>query len=55
MRIEDGEMMQTFNIDIGMFLIVSTEASGKIVEGGHGASTTYRIGEVVSGEGVSYS
>ncbi|KAJ4729933.1 Phosphoribosylformylglycinamidine cyclo-ligase, chloroplastic-like protein [Melia azedarach] len=54
-RIEDGEMRRTFNMGIGMVLVVSHEASRKILEGGHGAYTAYHIGEVVNGEGVSYS
>lgn len=39
---------------IGMVLVVSQEASHKILEGANGAHTAYRIGEVVNGEGVSY-
>lgn len=48
-------MRRTFNMGIGMVLVVSHEASRKILEGGHGAYTAYHIGEVVNGEGVSYS
>ena len=38
---------------IGMVLVVSKEASYRILESGNGAYKAYRIGEVVSGEGVS--
>ncbi|PQM38640.1 phosphoribosylformylglycinamidine cyclo-ligase chloroplastic/mitochondrial [Prunus yedoensis var. nudiflora] len=54
-RIEDAEMMRTFNMGIGMVLVVSKEASHRILEDGNGAYKAYRIGEVVRGEGVSYS
>lgn len=53
-RIEDAEMRRTFNMGIGMVLVVSKEASYRILESGNGAYKAYRIGEVVSGEGVSY-
>ncbi|ONI35300.1 hypothetical protein PRUPE_1G528600 [Prunus persica] len=54
-RIEEAEMMRTFNMGIGMVLVVSKEASHRILEDGNGAYKAYRIGEVVRGEGVSYS
>ncbi|KAK3188024.1 hypothetical protein Dsin_027585 [Dipteronia sinensis] len=53
-RIEDDEMMRTFNMGIGMVLVVSQEASQRILNEIHGKYTAYRIGEVVNGEGVSY-
>ncbi|XP_041018276.1 phosphoribosylformylglycinamidine cyclo-ligase, chloroplastic/mitochondrial-like [Juglans microcarpa x Juglans regia] len=53
-KIEDAEMRRTFNMGIGMVLVVSQEASNRILEGGGGAYKAYHIGEVVSGEGVSY-
>ena len=39
---------------IGMVLVVSQEASHRILEDANGAYTAYCIGEVVAGEGVSY-
>lgn len=40
---------------IGMVLVVSQETSYRILEGGGGDyNKAHRIGEVVSGEGVSY-
>ena len=40
---------------IGMVLVVNSEASRRILEDANGgAYKAYRIGEVVSGEGVSY-
>ncbi|OMO63957.1 hypothetical protein CCACVL1_22158 [Corchorus capsularis] len=54
-NIEDAEMRRTFNMGIGMVLVVSQEASLRILEDGNGAYTAYSIGEVVTGEGVSYN
>jgi phosphoribosylformylglycinamidine cyclo-ligase len=50
-RIEDAEMRRTFNMGIGMVLVVSQETSRRILEETNGA---YLIGEVVGSEGVSY-
>ncbi|PPD86872.1 hypothetical protein GOBAR_DD16183 [Gossypium barbadense] len=49
-----GSLSRTFNMGIGMVLVVSKEASQRILEDANGAYTAYRIGEVVNGEGVSY-
>lgn len=54
-NVEDAEMRRTFNMGIGMVLVVSAEASDKILKDANGAYKAYRIGEVVSSEGVSYS
>lgn len=48
-------MRRTFNMGIGMVLVVSKETSHTILEGGRGTYGAYHIGEVVNGEGVSYS
>lgn len=53
-RIEDAEMRRTFNMGIGMVLVVSKEASIRILGDGHGPKTAYLIGEVVNCEGVSF-
>lgn len=53
-NIEDAEMRRTFNMGIGMVLVVSKETSSRILESGNGAYKAYRIGEVVSDEGVTY-
>lgn len=53
-RIDDHEMMRTFNMGIGMVLVVNPDAALKILGDGNGATSVYRIGEVVTGEGVSY-
>ncbi|KAL4363345.1 hypothetical protein GQ457_04G029130 [Hibiscus cannabinus] len=53
-NIEDAEMRRTFNMGIGMVLVVSKEASQRILEDANGAYTAYHIGEVVNGEGVTY-
>ena len=39
---------------IGMVLVVSKETSSRILECGNGSYKAYRIGEVVSDEGVTY-
>lgn len=53
-RIDDSEMRRTFNMGIGMVLVVSPEAASRILGDANGANPIYRIGEVVTGEGVSY-
>lgn len=53
-NIEDAEMRRTFNMGIGMVLVVSKETSSRILESENGAYKAYRIGEVVSDEGVTY-
>ncbi|PSS16427.1 Phosphoribosylformylglycinamidine cyclo-ligase [Actinidia chinensis var. chinensis] len=53
-RIDDAEMRRTFNMGIGMVLVVSQEAALRILGDARGAYTAYCIGEVVSGNGVSY-
>ncbi|XP_047078274.1 phosphoribosylformylglycinamidine cyclo-ligase, chloroplastic/mitochondrial-like [Lolium rigidum] len=50
-KIEDAEMMRTFNMGVGMVLVVSKETADRIVEE---SSPAYRIGEVIKGEGVHY-
>lgn len=54
-RIEDAEMMRTFNMGIGMVLVVSPEAADRILGEIEKTGIAYRIGEVVNGDGVSYS
>lgn len=51
-RIEDAEMSRTFNMGIGMVLVVSQDAALRIL--GDKVNKAYCIGEVVSGEGVSH-
>uniref|UniRef100_A0A287HC47 phosphoribosylformylglycinamidine cyclo-ligase n=1 Tax=Hordeum vulgare subsp. vulgare TaxID=112509 RepID=A0A287HC47_HORVV len=50
-KIEDAEMMRTFNMGVGMVLVVSKEAADRIIEE---ANPAYRIGEVIQGKGVHY-
>ncbi|WOL16441.1 phosphoribosylformylglycinamidine cyclo-ligase [Canna indica] len=52
--IEDAEMRRTFNMGIGMVLVVSSDAAARILSECQGSSGAYRIGEVVIGEGVKY-
>ncbi|XP_013589955.1 PREDICTED: phosphoribosylformylglycinamidine cyclo-ligase, chloroplastic-like [Brassica oleracea var. oleracea] len=54
-RIEDSEMRRTFNLGIGMVLVVSPEAASRILgEAKNGDYVAYSIGEVINGEGVTY-
>lgn len=53
-RIDEAEMRRTFNMGIGMVLVVDKEAATRILGDGQGTNSMYCIGEVVSGEGVSY-
>ncbi|XP_021722259.1 phosphoribosylformylglycinamidine cyclo-ligase, chloroplastic-like [Chenopodium quinoa] len=53
-RIDDSEMMRTFNMGIGMVLVVSPDVALKILGDANGATPMYHIGEVKTGEGVSY-
>ncbi|KAK4275743.1 hypothetical protein QN277_018774 [Acacia crassicarpa] len=54
-NIEDSEMRRTFNMGIGMVLVVSPEASIKILESSDELGKVYKIGEVARGNEVSYS
>ncbi|VFQ77993.1 unnamed protein product [Cuscuta campestris] len=51
-RIEDAEMRRTFNMGIGMVLVVTPDTARKILE--DEAFEAFRLGEVVEGDGVSY-
>uniref|UniRef100_A0A453JRF6 phosphoribosylformylglycinamidine cyclo-ligase n=2 Tax=Aegilops tauschii subsp. strangulata TaxID=200361 RepID=A0A453JRF6_AEGTS len=50
-KIEDAEMMRTFNMGVGMVLVVSKGAADRIIEQ---SSPAYRVGEVIQGKGVHY-
>ncbi|KAI5671041.1 hypothetical protein M9H77_11405 [Catharanthus roseus] len=53
--IEDAEMNRTFNLGIGMVLVVDKEAARRILEDKQeGQNAMYCIGEVVTGEGVNF-
>eukprot|EP00262_Sarcandra_glabra_P022020 TRINITY_DN9542_c1_g1_i1.p1 TRINITY_DN9542_c1_g1~~TRINITY_DN9542_c1_g1_i1.p1 ORF type:complete len:397 (+),score=66.66 TRINITY_DN9542_c1_g1_i1:332-1522(+) len=52
--ITDAEMRRTFNMGIGMVLVVDPVASTRILGEGHGTTSAVRIGEVISSEGVTY-
>ncbi|CAI9115663.1 OLC1v1016632C1 [Oldenlandia corymbosa var. corymbosa] len=53
--VDEGEMRRTFNIGIGMVLVVDKEAANRILEDAERTNTTcHLIGEVVSGEGVTF-
>ncbi|KAK2438826.1 phosphoribosylformylglycinamidine cyclo-ligase, chloroplastic/mitochondrial [Trifolium repens] len=53
-KIKDSEMRRTFNMGIGMVLVVSPEAANRILENPVENGKAYRIGEVISGNGVTY-
>lgn len=48
-------MRRTFNLGIGMVMVVSPEAALRILgEAKNGDYVAHRIGEVINGEGVTY-
>ncbi|CAA0823744.1 Phosphoribosylformylglycinamidine cyclo-ligase-chloroplastic [Striga hermonthica] len=53
-NIEDSEMRRTFNMGVGMVLVVKEEAALRILGDDLLKKSAFRIGEVVCGEGVSY-
>ena len=53
--IEEAEMRRTFNMCIGMVLVVSSEASQRILAESHAGDPAYLIGEVINGEGVQFA
>ncbi|CAD6334888.1 unnamed protein product [Miscanthus lutarioriparius] len=53
-NIDDAEMRRTFNMGIGMVLVVGRESADRIIEETRGANPASRIGEVIQGEGVQY-
>ncbi|XP_022155664.1 phosphoribosylformylglycinamidine cyclo-ligase, chloroplastic/mitochondrial-like [Momordica charantia] len=53
-KIEDVEMRRTFNMGIGMVLVVNQEASQRILNDDRGSDRAYLIGEVADGEGVRF-
>ncbi|WVZ96058.1 hypothetical protein U9M48_041741 [Paspalum notatum var. saurae] len=53
-NIADAEMRRTFNMGIGMVLVVSRESADRIIEDSHGSNRAYLIGEVIKSEGVHY-
>lgn len=52
-RIEDSEMLRTFNMGIGMVIVANQEAASRILCEGN--TKAYLIGHVVEGEGVIYN
>ncbi|CAN6230591.1 unnamed protein product [Urochloa humidicola] len=54
-NIDDAEMRRTFNMGIGMVLVVSRESADRIIQETHGSNPAHRIGEVIQGEGVHYA
>ncbi|KAJ7563720.1 hypothetical protein O6H91_03G123200 [Diphasiastrum complanatum] len=54
-NIEDAEMRRTFNMGIGMVLVVTSEAAERIlVTENENSKSAYVIGHVIEGEGVIY-
>ncbi|KAE9608679.1 hypothetical protein Lal_00020769 [Lupinus albus] len=54
-KIEDAEMRRTFNMGIGMVLVVSPETSNRILDDKDSTKKFYRIGEVTSNKGMIFS
>ncbi|CAD6272625.1 unnamed protein product [Miscanthus lutarioriparius] len=53
-NIDDAEMRRTFNMGIGMVLVVSRESADRIIEDTHVSNPACHIGEVIEGDGVQY-
>lgn len=53
-NVEDAEMRRTFNMGIGMVLIVSKDAAEAIVSENSSYGKVYRLGDIVNGEGVTF-
>ncbi|KAA0042654.1 phosphoribosylformylglycinamidine cyclo-ligase [Cucumis melo var. makuwa] len=53
-EIKDVEMRRTFNMGVGMVLVVNQEASQRILNDSHGTNRAYLIGEVADGKGVRF-
>lgn len=53
--IEDAEMRRTFNMGIGMVLVMSPEAAKRVIAESTTDAPVYHIGEVINGEGVQFS
>lgn len=53
--IEDAEMRRTFNMGIGMVLVVTSEASRRILAEARADDPAYLVGEVVRGDGVQFA
>jgi len=49
--IADAEMFRTFNMGVGMVIVVDQADVEAVLHAGLGA---FRIGDIVPGEGVSY-
>jgi len=52
--VEDAEMRRTFNMGIGMVLIVAKDVAESIVSGERGSGKYYVLGHITKGEGVTY-
>ncbi|GAQ90447.1 Glycinamide ribonucleotide synthetase [Klebsormidium nitens] len=53
--ISDAEMRRTFNLGIGMVLVVDAAAAADLLASSSAAEPVVRLGEVVPGEGVLYA
>jgi phosphoribosylformylglycinamidine cyclo-ligase len=52
--VEDAEMRRTFNMGIGMVLIVAKDVAESIVSGERGSGKYYVLGHITKGVGVTY-
>ena len=53
-RMVDDEMLRTFNMGIGMILVVSPHSAGPVESSLRArGEACYRIGELVAGDGVT--
>jgi phosphoribosylformylglycinamidine cyclo-ligase len=52
--VEDAEMRRTFNMGIGMVLIVDKNVAETILSEESSYGKVYRLGNIIEGEGVTY-
>lgn len=53
--VDDAEMRRTFNMGIGMVLIVRKDAAERIVSEESSYGKVYRLGHIVEGNGVIFN
>lgn len=53
-NIEDAEMRRTFNMGVGMLVVMTPQAAEDVVGMGGGVEGAVVIGRVVEGEGVVF-
>ena len=50
-HLDEAEALKTFNMGLGMVLIVDAARADEVEAADAGGETTYRVGRIVAGEG----